>query len=381
MTEQPKSLTEEAQSLARVPLFKRLEPHELEHLAEEVDQVNYQAGATIFHEHDRGDALYIVEEGNVRIWVMDEDVHEVTLAELKPGDFFGELAVLDRGERSSSATAITDIHLHRLSSDDFQQFLIDHPDASVDVICEIAARMRQTNLLVTQRASKNINVEMEQKSTLGQRVADKVAAFGGSWTFIFIYGTSLIAWMVANTFILYYMGHGENGAQFDPYPYILLNLMLSMTAALQAPIIMMSQNRAGEKDRLAAEQDFKVNLKSELMLEELVRRDRERTLQLDELLRSVEALRTNALGRGEESSASYERITIRALLVTTTLGCFASLILTEHVGLVTLPVRVESAQQTSGGHLRCGGLYCCCSLSSAQSPAPSQLRQTLRSWT
>src|ERR1700739_3647127 len=104
-------LSDEAQSLARVPLFKRLEPHELEKLAEEIDQVNFQAGETIFNEHDRGDALYILEEGAVRIWVMDEDVNEVTLAELKPGDFFGELAVLDRGERSSSASAIVDSHL------------------------------------------------------------------------------------------------------------------------------------------------------------------------------------------------------------------------------------------------------------------------------
>jgi len=285
------NLSEEAQSLARVPLFKRLEPHELEHLAEEVDQVNYQAGETIFHEHDHGDALYILEEGTVRIWIMDEDVHEVTLAELKPGDFFGELAVLDRGERSSSATAITDIHLHRLSSDDFQQFLIDHPDASIDVICEIAARMRQTNLLVTQRAARNINVEMEEKSTIGQRIADKVASFGGSWTFIIIYLSFLVSWMAFNTFVLVRYGQGKDGAQFDPYPYILLNLMLSMTAALQAPIIMMSQNRAAEKDRLAAEQDFKVNLKSELMLEELIRKQRERDAQIDELNRALAALK------------------------------------------------------------------------------------------
>jgi len=290
MSAEMNNLSDEAQSLARVPLFKRLDAKELEHLAEEVDQVDFNAGDTIFHEHDRGDALYILEEGAVRIWIYDEDVKEVTLAELKPGDFFGELAVLDRGERSSSATAITDIHLHRLSSDDFQRFLIDHPDASIDVICEIAARMRQTNLLVTQRAARNINVEMEAMSTLGQRVADKVAAFGGSWTFIFIYGTSLIAWMIINTFVLYYMGHGETGAQFDPYPYILLNLMLSMTAAMQAPIIMMSQNRAAEKDRLAAEQDFKVNLKSELMLEELIRKQRERDAQIDQLNEALKRL-------------------------------------------------------------------------------------------
>src|SRR5882762_2846886 len=202
------NLSDEAQSLARVPLFKRLEAHELEHLAEEIDQVNYKAGETIFNEHDRGDALYILEEGSVRIWVYDDDVKEVTLTELKPGDFFGELAVLDRGERSSSATALTDIHLHRLSSDDFQQFLIDHPDASIDVICEIAARMRQTNLLVTQRASRNINVQMDEQATIGQRVADKVASFGGSWTFIFIYGSALLLWILSNTFILYYLGHG-----------------------------------------------------------------------------------------------------------------------------------------------------------------------------
>src|SRR6266849_6779768 len=290
MSAELNKLSEEAQSLARVPLFKRLEPHELEHLAEDVDQVNYAAGQTIFNEHDLGDGLYVVETGSVRIWVMDEDVTEVTLAELKPGDFFGELAVLDRGERSSSATALTDTHLHKLSSDAFQEFLIEHPDASIDVICEIAQRMRQTNQLVSKRAARNINVEMERQYTFGERVADRVASFGGSWTFIFLYGGALLLWIMANTFVLAFYGRGENGAQFDPYPYILLNLMLSMTAAMQAPIIMMSQNRAAEKDRLAAEQDFKVNLKSELMLEELIRKQRTRDAQMDQLNSALAAL-------------------------------------------------------------------------------------------
>jgi uncharacterized membrane protein len=202
---------------------------------------------------------------------------------LKEGDFFGELAVLDRGPRSTNATAITDTELHRLSSDDFQSFLLQHPETSIDVICEIGARMRQTNTLVTNRVTRNINVQMEQTATVGDRVADRVASFGGSWTFIFIYCTFLLIWIAINSFVLYRYGHGENGAQFDPYPYILLNLMLSMTAALQAPIIMMSQNRAAAKDRLAAEQDFKVNLKSELMLEELMRKSSARDAQLQEV--------------------------------------------------------------------------------------------------
>ena len=280
--EQP--LTNEAESLSRVSLFRRLEAEELEKLAAEVEQVHYKSGQTIFNESDRGDALYVVESGSVRIWVLDEDISPVTLAELKPGDFFGELAVLDRGPRSTNATAIVDTELHRLSSDDFQKFLVTHPEASIDVICEIGARMRQTNLLVTNRVTRNINVEMEEKATVGQRVADKVASFGGSWTFIVIYLGFLAIWMALNSFVLIHYGHGEFGAQYDPYPYILLNLMLSMTAALQAPIIMMSQNRAAEKDRLAAEQDFKVNLKSELMLEELTRRGRERDARLEELM-------------------------------------------------------------------------------------------------
>jgi CRP/FNR family cyclic AMP-dependent transcriptional regulator len=284
------NLSEEAQSLARVHLFRRLTPQELEQLASEVDQVTYKSGEVIFNEQDQGDALYVVDSGAVRIWVHDEDVKPVTLAQLKDGDFFGELAVLDRGPRSTNATAITDASVHRLSSDDFQKFLMQHPDVAIDVICEIGARLRQTNALVSQRVTRNINEQMEQSSTLGERVADKVASFGGSWTFILIYCSFLATWIAINSFILIRYGRGESGEQFDPYPYILLNLMLSMTAALQAPIIMMSQNRAAEKDRLAAEQDFKVNLKSELMLEELTRKGRERDQQLDELIARVREL-------------------------------------------------------------------------------------------
>lgn len=297
-------LSEEAESLARVPLFKRLTPAELEKLAEEVDQADFNAGEVIFNERDRGDALYVVETGSVRIWVLDEDVEEVTLAELKPGEFFGELAVLDRGERSTSATAIVDTHLHRLSSDDFQQFLMEHPDVAIDVICEIGTRMRQTNQLVSKRVSRNINKEMEEKATIGQRVADRVASFGGSWSFILIYCSFLLAWIIFNSFVLIHYGQRPEGAQFDAYPYILLNLMLSMTAALQAPVIMMSQNRAAEKDRMAAEQDFKVNLKSELMLEELIRKARDRDAKIENLTNLVESLQSDGRKSGEGGAPS-----------------------------------------------------------------------------
>src|SRR5438105_4501711 len=281
-----------AHSMAEFPLYQSLTTEEIAELNALLEDVSYNEGETIFHQNDLGDAAYIIREGAVRIWTHDEDAREVTLARLGPHDFFGELAVLDGSPRSASATADEYTVVGRLSKERMQEFLLAHPQAALVMIQEIGRRLRQTNQLVTQRVTRNINVEMDEKMTIGQRVADKVASFGGSWTFIFIYSGFLLVWIAINTFVLARMSGDK---QFDPYPYILLNLMLSMTAALQAPIIMMSQNRSGEKDRLAAENDFRVNLKSELMLEELTRRmDRLQNDQIEEILLLTRALKEHA---------------------------------------------------------------------------------------
>jgi uncharacterized membrane protein len=280
--------------LAAIALFKDLSPEALKKMSSLLENVNFKTGDVVFHEHEKGNALYVVHSGKVRIWVHDEDSKDVTLAELAPGDFFGEMSVLDGGERSANATVVEPALLHRLSRKDFEEFLLAHPEAALEVIRGITTRLRQTNLLVSQRVTRNINDEMAGRLTMGQRIADKVAAFGGSWTFIFIFGGILIVWMSVNTFILSHLGvTGENkdGAQWDPYPYILLNLLLSTLAALQAPVIMMSQNRAAEKDRLAAEQDYHVNLKSELMLEELIRKTRAQDAEIEYLVRSLNAVK------------------------------------------------------------------------------------------
>jgi CRP/FNR family cyclic AMP-dependent transcriptional regulator len=202
-------VSDEAQHLSQIPMFKQLDFLELENLAKCVDQVTYKAGEDVFHESDRGDALYVVESGAIRIWVRDEDTQEITLSELRHGDFFGELSVFDGGERSANATAVVDTVLHRLSRQDFQEFLLKYPDAAVDVIREIGARMRQTNALVSKRVTRNINRVMEEKMTVGQKVADKVASFGGSWTFIFLYGGALLLWISINTFVLARLGKDQ----------------------------------------------------------------------------------------------------------------------------------------------------------------------------
>jgi CRP-like cAMP-binding protein len=183
-------LSDEARHLALVPLFGQLDEYELAKLAAKVDEVSFKSGEAIFHEYDQGDALYVVESGAVRIWVHDDDVQQITLSELKPGDFFGELSILDKGERSANATATMDSTLHRLHRDDFHQFMLKHPHVAIDLI-GMGTRLRQTNMLGSQRVTRNVNTEMEKKLTLGQRVADRVASFGGSWSFIITYGAIL----------------------------------------------------------------------------------------------------------------------------------------------------------------------------------------------
>ncbi|HEX8710015.1 MAG TPA: DUF1003 domain-containing protein [Pyrinomonadaceae bacterium] len=282
-------------TISGIPMFRHLEEAEVSELAALLQDVSFKEGEVIFHEHDPGDAMYILRSGSVRIWTHDEDVQQVTLAELEAGSFFGELAVLDGSERSATAEATSQSTLSRLSRDDFHRFMLAHPVVALDMIREIGTRLRQTNQLVSQRVTRNINTEMDETMTLGQKVADKVASFGGSWPFIFLFGGVLITWIALNLILVWRHEGTPFGSEgsFDPYPFIALNLILSMTAAFQAPIIMMSQNRAGQKDRLAAEIDFKVNLKSELMLENLTRRiERLQNEQMEELLEAVRKLKT-----------------------------------------------------------------------------------------
>lgn len=279
----------QARALSAVPLFQSLEEKEIEKLAQLLEEVSYRGGETVFHQNDAGDAMYIVRDGAVRIWTRDQDVHEVTLAVLDPGQFFGELAVLDGSPRSATATSSQDTVVYRLSQKDFHAFMLAHPSVALTMIREIGARLRQTNQLVSQRVTRNINEEMEEKMTVGGRIADRVASFGGSWTFVILFGALILTWMVMNTYLAW-SARDASGA-FDPFPFIALNLVMGVVAAFQAPIIMMSQKRAAEKDRLANENDYKVNLKSELMLQDLTRRmERLQNDQFEDLFAVVRRL-------------------------------------------------------------------------------------------
>src|SRR2546421_3986798 len=208
--------------------------------------------------------MYLIESGRVRIWVTDADQKEIVLAELARGDYFGEMAIIDGKQRSADATVVEDARFAVLSRESFLGFIQSNPKVALEMLSASFARLRRTDKLLQQRVSRNVNEEQEKRMTIADRAADVIAEFGGSWKFIGAAVGIIIAWIVFNSVILI--------RGFDPAPYQMLNLVMGIIAGLQAPIIMMSQNRQGSKDRLRADLDYQVNLKNELALNEVLRR-------------------------------------------------------------------------------------------------------------
>ena len=223
------------------------------------------AGAELFHAGDVGDAMYLIEGGRVRIYVVDADGADVTLAELAQGDFFGEMSIIDGKPRSAGAVVTDDARLAVLSRADFLAFVRDNADVALAMVGAISERLRRTDDLLRQRVSRNINDEAAARLTVADRIADMLAEFGGSWKFIGLTSALLCVWIMINTWMLH-----DNG--FDPFPYQLLGLVFGVVAGVQAPIIMMSQNRQSGKERLRADLDYQLNLKNELAIAEVLRR-------------------------------------------------------------------------------------------------------------
>jgi CRP/FNR family cyclic AMP-dependent transcriptional regulator len=261
-TQNPSGMTLDA--IRSVPLFASLKDDAVRDLQTLLQIRNVASGTTLFRAGDKGDALYLIQGGRVRIAVTDEDRREVVLAELAQGDFFGEMAIIDGKQRSADATVFEDARLSVLSREDFLRFINHNPAVALELLSATFERLRQTDRMLQQRVSRNVNEEQAKRMTVADRAADLLAEFGGSWKFIIVALALIAFWIALNSYILI--------RGFDPLPYQMLNLTLAVIAGLQAPIIMMSQNRQGSKDRLRADLDFQVNLKNEIALNELLRR-------------------------------------------------------------------------------------------------------------
>jgi CRP/FNR family transcriptional regulator, cyclic AMP receptor protein len=250
-----------AEDLRQIPLFALLDDDEMAVLAAQVEMKQFAPRQRIYKIGEPGKHAYVMVSGKVQVTTVDESHQEVLVDEPVDGDFFGFASMLEDSPHQTTALALEQTACLEISRDDIAVLLQQKPMAGMDMLTVVSRQFHAVQHLVRLRASRNSNDIIEEKMSFGDRVADSVAKFGGSWTFIIMFGVVLLVYTMTNVSL--------QGKAWDPYPFILLNLFLSMLAAIQAPVIMMSQNRQDTKDRVRGELDYDVNLRAESEIQTL----------------------------------------------------------------------------------------------------------------
>jgi len=238
-----------------IPIFSLLDAGERAVLAEQVDLRRFAPRQRIYRAGEPGDRAYVLLRGKVHVVLIDDDNQEVLLDAPDSGEIFGLASMLSAVPHRTSALAVEESAVIEITRDDLAALVQRKPMAGLDILTMASRQFHAAQNLVRTRAARNPNEVIDEQLTMGDRVADAVARFGGSWAFIISFGVVLVVYAAVNIALA--------TRAWDPYPFILLNLFLSMLAAVQAPIIMMSQNRQDTKDRLRSELDFSVNRKAE----------------------------------------------------------------------------------------------------------------------
>ena len=264
---------------ASIPIFSLLDADERAVLADNVEHRRFPPRHRIYRAGDSGGKAYVLTTGKVQVAVTDEDNQEVVIDTPAPGDLFGFTSMLSASPHQTTALALEDSTAIEIDRHDLEALLVRKPQAGLDMLTMVARQFRAAQDLVRSRAARNPNEVIEQELTMGDRIADAVARFGGSWSFIISFGLLLGVYAAVNVALA--------ARAWDPYPFILLNLFLSMVAAVQAPVIMMSQNRQDAKDRLRSELDFAVNRKAETEITQLAARLNRVEDRLDDVLDAV----------------------------------------------------------------------------------------------
>ena len=252
------------EDLKRVPLFALLDDDEMAVLAAQVEMKRFTMRQRIYKMAEPGGRAYVLLSGKVRLTTVDEDGQEVVVDEPGPAEFFGLASMLDGTPHQTSATAVEETVCVEVDRNDIAVLLQRKPMAGMDMLTVLGRHFHTAHKLVRLRSVRNPNEVIEEKATRGERIADTVARFGGSWAFINSFLVILLVYTCVQIAL--------KRAAWDPYPFILLNLILSMLAAIQAPVIMMSQNRQDKKDRLRSELDFDVNRRAESEIQGLARK-------------------------------------------------------------------------------------------------------------
>jgi CRP/FNR family cyclic AMP-dependent transcriptional regulator len=243
------------QELKHVPLFALLDDEETAVLAGQVELKKYAPRQRIYKMGEPGGRAYILMSGSVRVTTVDQDQQQVVVDEPGHGEFFGFASMLEQTPHETNAVALEEAVCVEVERDDIAVLLQRKPMAGMDMLSVLGRQFHASQQLVRLRANRNPNEMIEEEATFGERIADEVARFGGSWSFIITFLVVLVVYTITNIAL--------RRSAWDPYPFILLNLFLSMLAAIQAPVIMMSQNRQDTKDRLRGELDYEVNRRAE----------------------------------------------------------------------------------------------------------------------
>ena len=270
----------EPQTLKQVPLFALLDDDELAVLAAQVELKIFVPRQRIYRIGDPGERAYVLVSGSVQVTTVDDDHQDVVVDQPARGEFFGFASMLEQTAHQTNATALSEAVCLEVDRHDIFTLLQQKPHAGMDMLSVLGHQFHAAQQLVRGRAARNPNEIIEAEASFGERVADGVASFGGSWTFIIAF----LVMMIIYTIIQVALGRSA----WDPYPFILLNLILSMLAAIQAPVIMMSQNRQDTKDRLRGELDFDVNRRAAGQIQSLAEK---LTLVVDKLDDIDDALR------------------------------------------------------------------------------------------
>jgi CRP/FNR family transcriptional regulator, cyclic AMP receptor protein len=249
------------EELRQIPLFALLDDEEIAVLAAQVEVKKFAARQRIYKLGEPGRHAYVMMSGAVRVTTVDRDHQEVLVDEPRDGEFFGFASMLEDTPHQTTALAMEETTCVEVSREDIAALLQQKPMAGMDMLTVVSRQFHASQELVRLRAGRNSNDVIEEEMGFGDRIADSVARFGGSWTFIILFGATLLIYASANIVL--------KGRAWDPYPFILLNLFLSMLAAIQAPVIMMSQNRQDTKDRVRGELDYDVNLRAESEIQNL----------------------------------------------------------------------------------------------------------------
>ena len=252
----------EAALLAEVPLFQFLDDHERAELAAQLEVVRFPAGELIFNYGDPGDAMYVIRTGRAEVFFKNDTGERVLLEVNGPGDFFGELSLLDHGCRSASVLVVEDLEALRVDHDDLEKFLSMRPQAAMDLLAAMGKRQRVTVERLRHTATRNVNEEVEDNRTVVQKTADWIAEFSGSIPFLLIHAGLFAVWLGWNLVV-------PERQRFDPYPFGLLTMCVSLEAIFLSVFVLLSQNRQAAKDRVRSDIEYDVNLKAELEIAQL----------------------------------------------------------------------------------------------------------------